>query len=47
METSSQLELAAELKYISQEELNMFDERIVIIVKQLARLRSSIKMQQE
>ena len=37
------LELAESYQYITKEELNWFDEKTVIIVKQLARLRASIK----
>ena len=42
METSSQLELAEAYQYISKNELQMFDEQILSIVKQLASLRKSL-----
>lgn len=42
METSSELELAEAYGYISNEERLAFDELILVIVKQLAKLRSAI-----
>lgn len=42
METSSQLEIAEAYQYITNEELQLFDEQILYLVKQLANLRKSL-----
>lgn len=42
METSSELELAEAYGYISPEELLRFDEKILLMTKQLAGLRKSL-----
>lgn len=43
METSSELELALSFKYITDEEFDILDERILVIVRQLAKLRTTIQ----
>ena len=43
METSSELELAESYGYMSLDELNVFDDKIVVIVKQIAKLRSTLE----
>jgi four helix bundle protein len=43
MESSSELELAESYGYISNEELDNFDNKIVVITKQLAKLRSTLQ----
>ena len=43
MESSSELELSESYGYISADELNLFDEKIVLIAKQLAKLRSTLQ----
>ena len=43
MEVSSELELAESYGYISTEELKEYDNRILIIVRQLAKLRLTIQ----
>ena len=45
MEVSSELELAEAYGYISREDLSSFDEQILVIVKQVSKLRSTIKTQ--
>ena len=42
MESASELELAQAYGYISKEKLDSYDEIILIIVKQLAKLRTSL-----
>ena len=42
MEVSSELELALSFHYLTLEEFDSFDEKILIIVRQLAKLRSTI-----
>ena len=44
METSSELELAEAYGYISHEDLNTFDNKILVIVKQLAKLRRTMQI---
>ena len=46
MEVSSELELAESYGYISSEELIRFDELILIITKQLSKLRSTLTTQE-
>ena len=43
METSSELELALAFEYMTEEEFNMLDDKILVVVKQLAKLRSTIQ----
>ena len=43
METSSELELALSFKYITDEEFDILDERILVIVRQFAKLRTTIQ----
>ena len=43
MESSSELELAEAYGFISADSLNIFDDKIITIVKQLAKLRSTLK----
>ena len=43
LEVSSELELAESYGYISTEELNDFDDKILTIVRQFAKLRSTIQ----
>jgi len=45
MEVSSELEQAEAYGYISREDLSSFDEQMLVIVKQLSKLRSTIKTQ--
>lgn len=42
MEVSSELELALSFHYLTLEEFDSFDEKILIIVRQLEKLRSTI-----
>ena len=42
METSSQIDLAHDFNYISDELLDNFDNQVMIIAKQLAKLRNKI-----
>jgi S23 ribosomal protein. len=44
MEVSSELELALSFHYLTLEEFDSFDEKILIIVRQLAKLRSTIQV---
>lgn len=44
MEVSSELELAASYGYITLENLQDYDELVLIIVRQLSKLRSSIQI---
>ena len=46
MEVSSELELAESYGYISSEDLIRFDELILIITKQLSKLRSTLTTQE-
>ena len=46
MEVSSELELAESYGYISTEELNIFDNLILTIIRQLAKLRSTIQLKE-
>ena len=43
MEVSSELELAESYGYITKEELNKFDDMVLTIVRQLAKLRSTMQ----
>ena len=43
MEVSSELELAESFGYITSEDLNKFDDMILVIVRQLAKLRSTLQ----
>ena len=43
METSSELELALSFKYITETEFESLDNKILIIVRQLAKLRTTIQ----
>jgi S23 ribosomal protein. len=44
MEVSSELELALSFHYLTLEEFDSFDDKILIIVRQLAKLRSTIQV---
>ena len=46
MEVSSELELAESYGYISSEKLNHYDELILIIIRQLSKLRSTLTSQE-
>ena len=46
MEVSSELELAESYGYISTEELNIFNNLILTIIRQLAKLRSTIQLKE-
>ena len=46
MEVSSELELAESYGYISTEELDVFDNLILTIIRQLAKLRSTIQQKE-
>lgn len=43
LEVSSELELALSFQYLTNEEFNSFDEKILVVVRQLAKLRSTIQ----
>ena len=43
MEVSSELELAESFGYITSEDLKKFDDMILVIVRQLAKLRSTLQ----
>jgi four helix bundle protein len=43
MEVSSELELALSFQYLTLEEFDSFDDKILVIVRQLAKLRSTIQ----
>jgi four helix bundle protein len=44
MEVASELELALSFQYLTTEEFESFDEKILIVVRQLAKLRSTIQV---
>ena len=43
LEVSSELELALSFQYLTNEEFNSFDEKIHVVVRQLAKLRSTVQ----
>ena len=43
LEVSSELELALSFQYLTNEEFNSFDEKILVVVRQLAKLRSTVQ----
>lgn len=45
MEASSELDLSESYGYISADELNEFDDKTIIIAKQLAKLRSTLQVE--
>ena len=44
MEVASELELALSFQYLTTEEFESFDEKILIVIRQLAKLRSTIQV---
>ena len=42
MEVSSELELTETYRYISEDQLDKFDNQILVIIRQLAKLRNTM-----
>ena len=47
MEVSSELELAATYGYTTETELNKYDDLVLVIVRQLSKLRSTLQVTEE